>query len=180
MSILPITLYGDEILKKKAKPVKNIDGSIKTLVEDMFQTMYNADGVGLAANQVGSSHSIFVIDLKPIEGFEKHPPVVMINPKILELSENIVDIEEGCLSVPYVRAKVARPQGIKIKYYDLEQNELVLERDDFLARVIQHEFDHLQGFYFTDRLELEMQKMLRRNLKKIRNRSFDFEYPVTP
>ena len=179
MSILPITLYGDEVLKKKTKEVKNIDGKLHKLIEDMYETMYNANGVGLAANQVGAGLSLFIVDASPIEDYSKVKPFVMINPKIVEVSEEDVIHEEGCLSLPNIKSDVVRPMGIKVVYYDINQKELTMERDDFVARIIQHEYDHLQGIYFTDRLEEEEKKLLKRSLKKIRQRSMDFEYPVT-
>ena len=103
----------------------------------------------------------------------------MLNPKITELSEDIVEIEEGCLSLPFIRSKVARPKGVQIVYQDLNLTEHKMEPEGVIARVIQHEYDHLNGIYFTDRLDPEIQKRLKRTLKKIKNRSLDFEYPVT-
>lgn len=179
MSILPVTVYGDKILTKKALPVEQITPEIIGFVQDMFDTMYNADGVGLAANQVGSDRSIFVIDLSPVEGFENTKPMTFINPKIVERSEETEPYEEGCLSLPFLRADVIRPIGIKIKYLDLKGEEQVFESDDFWARVIQHEYDHLQGKMIPDRVTDDLKKQLKKELIRIKNRDMDIPYPVT-
>jgi len=179
MSILPVTLYGDKILKKKAKSVQGITPAIEKLVDDMFHTMKNADGMGLAANQVGRNKSIFVIDLSPVKGYENFKPVVFINPRIEFLSEEKVGIEEGCLSVPGIREEVIRPEGIRIAYEDINKKENIIEYDELFARVIQHEYDHLHGLFFTDRLEEETQKILKRSLSKIKSRKIETDYPVT-
>jgi len=179
MAILPVTLYGDAILKKKAVRVTKVDAKILNLIDDMFETMHNADGMGIAANQVGSNKSIFVLDIRGVKGFEKTKPMVFINPKIVEYSEETTMIEEGCLSLPGIRSKVERPVGIKMTYQDLELNNHVLEDDDLLARVIQHEYDHLQATFFTDRLDAEGKKMVKKLLQKITARKVEVNYPVT-
>jgi len=179
MAILPITLYGDKILKKKAIRITKMDAKVITLINDMFETMRNADGMGLAANQVGSHKSIFILDLSSVKGFEKTKPMVFINPKIVEYSEETTTMEEGCLSLPGIRSKVERPVGIKLFYQDIDLNDHVLEDDDLLARVIQHEYDHLQATFFTDRLNDEGKKMVKKLLQRIVSRKVDVEYPVT-
>ncbi|MFA7288894.1 MAG: peptide deformylase, partial [Melioribacteraceae bacterium] len=133
MSIIPITVYGDKILREKAKPVKEVSDELIGKITNMFETMRNAYGVGLAANQVGFRDSLFVIDLSPVEGYEKSRPLVMINPKIVERSDELVVIEEGCLSLPNLRADVERPKSIIVNYLDTDENEKTLEADDFLA-----------------------------------------------
>lgn len=179
MAILPVTLYGDKILKKKAKHVQSVTPDVLSLIDDMFKTMKNADGIGLAANQVGRSESIFIIDLSPVKGYEHHKPVIFINPKIELLSDEKSIIEEGCLSLPGIRAEVTRPEGVRIVYEDVNNKVNTVEYDELFARVIQHEYDHLQGIYFTDRIDEESQKMLKKSLSKIKNRKLDFDYPVT-
>ncbi|MFA6598403.1 MAG: peptide deformylase [Ignavibacteriaceae bacterium] len=179
MAVLPITLYGDKILKKKAIRVSKVDAKILTLINDMFETMHNAEGMGLAANQVGSHKSIFILDLSAVKGFEKFKPMVFINPKIVEYSEETIRMEEGCLSLPGIRSKVERPVGIKLLYQDIDLNDQVLEDDDLLARVIQHEYDHLHATFFTDRLDDEGKKMVKKPLLKIAARKVEIEYPVT-
>lgn len=179
MAILPITLYGDKILKQKTKPVKKIDGKIIGNIRDMFETMRNAKGIGLAANQVGLNKSIFVIDLKPVEGYEDFKPIAFINPKIVEKSDELVVIEEGCLSLPDLRADVERPKKILIRYLDTDENEQEIETDDWLARVILHEYDHLIGKMIPDRVNSEIKIKLQDELKKITKREVEIDYPVT-
>ena len=178
MAILPITIYGDEILKKKTNPVKQIDDKIIGLIRDMYETMRNASGVGLAANQVNVNKSIFVIDLQPVEGYEKTKPVVMINPEITLRSEELIIYEEGCLSLPNLHAEVERPEIIKIKYLDTDEKEHEIEADEFFARVILHEYDHLLGKMIPDRLDNELKASLKDELILIRDRKAITNYPV--
>lgn len=145
----------------------------------MFETMKNASGIGLAANQVGANKQIFIVDLSAIEGYEQSKPIVFINPKIETFSEEKIVMEEGCLSIPDVRAEVERPKNVVIKYLDTNMQEQELEADELLARVIQHEFDHLQGVLFIDRITDEVKKKLKKNLNKIKQRKIEFDYPVT-
>jgi len=180
MTQIPVNQYGDKILRKKSIPVQKIDPEMIKFVKDMFETMHEASGVGLAANQVGSTKSVFVVDISVMKEYPDEKPRVFINPKIIERSEETSSYEEGCLSIPDVRAEVIRPKRIKIAYKDLEFNDQVLESDDFLARVIQHEYDHLQGIYFTDRISEDEQKKLKRELIRIKNRKIEVDYPVTP
>jgi peptide deformylase len=179
MAIRPITLFGDSILKKKAKHITKITKSIHHLLDDMFDTMYNAEGMGLAANQIGREESIFIVDISSVKGFEGYKPMIFINPKIIEYSEEKSVVEEGCLSLPGIRAKIERPKAIKLLYNDIDMNEHELKDDGLIARVIQHENDHLLGIYFTERADDETQKMLKKPLAKIKNRKIDFTYPVT-
>lgn len=179
MSLLPITLYGDKILRKKVDQVTKITDNTIELIRYMFDTMHNANGIGLAANQVGLNKSIFVVDISPVEGYEKYKPLVMINPKIVNRSDEKVGIEEGCLSIPDVRAEIIRPKEITIKYQDANLDEQQLDADDLLARVLQHEFDHLQGILFTDLISDEARKELNKQLKSIQKRKVEIEYPVS-
>ncbi|MGE5352242.1 MAG: peptide deformylase [Acidobacteriota bacterium] len=178
MSILPITIYGDRILREKTKPVTDVDIQTIKEIKAMFATMRNANGIGLAANQVGLNKSIFVIDVSPVEGYEKIKPIVMINPKIILTSDDKIGMEEGCLSVPNLRADVIRPKEIKVSYLDTDMNELTLEADQLFARVIQHEFDHLQGVFFTDKISEEEKKKVKKELNKIKSRKIDVDYPI--
>lgn len=179
MAILPITIYGDEILKKQTNPVQQVDDKIVGLIRDMFETMRNASGVGLAANQVGVDKSIFVIDLKPVEGYEDSKPVVMINPEIILRSEEQVIYEEGCLSLPNLHAEVERPEIIKIKYLDTDEKEHEIEADEFFARVILHEYDHLLGKMIPDRVDKEIKASLKDDLILIKERKAVANYPIT-
>jgi peptide deformylase len=180
MSIIPINVYGDKILRKKAGLVteKEIEKLIP-FIKNMWDTLRNANGVGLAANQVGVDKSIFIVDVSPVEGYEKIKPVVMINPKIQLYSDEKEKLEEGCLSLPTLRAEVIRSKSIKIIYQDTDLNEKTLEADYIFARVIQHEYDHLQGKFFTDRLMDGLKKKVKEDLLRIKNRQVEIDYLIT-
>lgn len=179
MSIIPITVYGDSILRQKTKKVEKVDDELITNIQDMFQTMRHAYGVGLAANQVGLDKSIFVIDLKEVEGYEDFMPIVMINPEIIDTSDEIVTIDEGCLSLPNLRAEVDRPEAVKVRFLNTDEEEEELEADEFFARVILHEYDHLIGKMIPDRVNEKMKKRLQKELKNIKDRKVDIDYPIT-
>jgi len=179
MAILPITVYGDKILRKHAKKVEKVDDNLIALITDMFQTMRHASGVGLAANQVNVDKSLFVIDISELEDYEHIKPIVMINPEIIDYSDEIVTFEEGCLSLPTLRADVERPDAIKVRFMDADENIRELEADDFFARVILHENDHLLGKMIPDRVNGEIKKKLQRTLAKIQKRNIDIDYLIT-
>ena len=153
----------DPILRKKCLRVDNIDENLVTLTENMIETMYKSSGLGLAANQVGVSSGLFVIDVG-IEK-EKRDPVVIINP-VITASEDEVMGEEGCLSIPEVHAEVKRAKRVEVKGYDLKGNESRYEAEDFLARAFQHEMDHLNGVLFWDKLSKVKRDILKRKFKK--------------
>jgi len=153
----------DSVLRKKCLKVENIDETLVTLADDMIETMYAASGLGLAANQVGVTSDLFVIDVG-IEK-EKRDPVIIINP-IITASEEEVIAEEGCLSIPEVFAQVKRSQYVEVKGYDLKGNELRYEAEGFLARAFQHEMDHLNGVLFWDNLSKVKRDILQRKFKK--------------
>ena len=150
MAIRNIRELGDDVLRKDCKPVKEVNRRTRILIEDMFDTMYEANGVGLAAPQVGILKQIFVVDVGDEEG--NKVPYVFINPEILEREGVQVDFE-GCLSVPGKSGKVARAEKVKVKAFDKDMNEFELEAEGFLARAIQHEFDHLNGVVYVDKVE---------------------------
>lgn len=179
MAILPVTMYGDKILRKKVNNVKEIDNDTIELITNMFDTMHNANGIGLAANQVGVDKSILIIDISQVEGYEDKKPIVFINPDIIKYSEDKVIIEEGCLSIPDLRAEVERPEAITIKYQDTDLKEQELEANDLLARVIQHEYDHLRGILFPDLVSDELKKKLKKLLQDIKHRKVEVEYPIS-
>lgn len=179
MSVLPVTIIGDKILDKKAVKVTEIDVETVKLVKNMFETMNKASGIGLAANQVGSSKSIFIIDMSKAEGYEEFKPMVFVNPKIVYYSKEKVEMEEGCLSVPNLRLTVERPERIKIRYNDMDMNLIELEADDFMARVIQHEYDHLQGVLFVKRIGDKERKELKGEIDMIKNREVKVDYKIT-
>ena len=153
----------NSVLRKKCLKVENIDETLVTLADDMIETMYAASGLGLAANQVGVTSDLFVIDVG-IEK-EKRDPVIIINP-IITASEEEIIAEEGCLSIPEVFAQVKRSQHVEVKGYDLKGNELRYEAEGFLARAFQHEMDHLNGVLFWDNLSKVKRDILQRKFKK--------------
>ena len=179
MALLPITLYGDKILRKKVSPVKEVELKTIELIKNMFDTMHNANGVGLAANQVGADKSIFIVDISKVEGHEDSKPMIFINPEIMERSEKLRIIEEGCLSIPDIRVEVERPESITITYKDTDLEVHTLKAENLLARVIQHEFDHVQGILFIDRIKEEVRKKLKKELNRIKKRKMEVEYPIT-
>lgn len=148
MAIRQITLRGEEILKKKCKPVKEITPRLMELIEDMVDTMFEADGVGLAAPQVGVMKRIFVA--MPYPEQEEPEVYVMINPEILE-SDGVQESSEGCLSVPGYMGLVERPLRVKVRYMDINGNTVEDEFSDFAATVISHENDHLDGILYADK-----------------------------
>tara|TARA_B100001105_G_C22277410_1_gene393725 strand:+ start:412 stop:897 length:486 start_codon:yes stop_codon:yes gene_type:complete len=153
----------DSVLRKKCQKVNNIDESLVTLTDNMIETMYAASGLGLAANQVGVSSDLFVIDVRAQK--EKRDPVIIINPTITASEEEVID-EEGCLSIPEVFAEVKRAQHVEVKGYDLKGNELRYEAEGVLARAFQHEMDHLNGVLFWDNLSKVKRDILQRKFKK--------------
>ncbi len=184
MAILPIVTYDDDVLREKAEPVEELTEDIETLIEDMFETMYNSDGVGLAAPQIGRLLRIFVVDADPMSKEEDNDPlygpIAMINPEITFRSDDEVDMEEGCLSIPGVNASVTRPESIRVSYRDEEFEKQELEVDGWLARVIQHEKDHLDGILFLDHLSMFKRKLLSGKLKDIAEGRKETAYPLVP
>jgi peptide deformylase len=147
--VYPIVKFPDPILQRPAEPVTAFDEDLRKLVDDMFESMYVAHGIGLAAPQIGIPKRLTVIDLS----FQKSPEdkIVLINPEVVTKEGRVFD-EEGCLSLPDIREKVARAARVKIRAQDLEGNWFEREADELLARAFQHEIDHLDGILFTDRL----------------------------
>jgi peptide deformylase len=164
MALLKITTYGNPVLRKKVKPVTKIDDGLKKLSENMIETMHHADGIGLAAPQIGKSISLFVADISPVE--EEAKPMVFLNIEILEGSGSM-PYNEGCLSIPGVMGEVMRPDKIKIRYMDLSGKRHEGMADGVLARVIQHETDHLNGKLFIDYLSEEMLEPFQPVLKEL-------------
>ena len=163
MSILKIVNCLDPILRQACKEIKNIDGEISILSHDMIETMYDAPGAGLAANQVGVSSKIIVVD-RGI-GTEKKDPITIINPKITANEEEQIG-EEGCLSIPEIFADIRRAKRVEIKGIDLDGNDICFEAEGYLARALQHEMDHLQGILFWDKLSRIKRDILKRKFKK--------------
>ena len=161
---MKILVYPHEILKTRARPVEKIDGALQKFIDDMIIMMYKAKGVGLAANQVGETLRLFVMDVSGSD--ESSNPIVIINPVITEVDGSEV-AEEGCLSVPNYSAKLKRPAIVEVKGYDRHGKEIRLEADGLAARCIQHEIDHLDGICFVDRLSPLKRSMFRKKWPKI-------------
>ncbi len=157
MSTLPIRTYGDPVLNEVTTEVENIDGRIAQLAETMIATMYQAPGVGLAANQIGVQRRLFVYD-------KGDGPVVVVNPTIVE-SDGEWTYEEGCLSVPGLSWAITRPNAIHLVGYDLDGNEMDVETDEFEGRIFQHEMDHLNGVLLIERLDPDQRKQAKRILR---------------
>lgn len=161
--VLELKYYGDPILREKAEPVKKINEYIKKLVEGMIETMEFYEGAGLAANQVGEKVSLFVVSGKVLGENEK--PLIVINPVIIDIWGKST-MEEGCLSIPGIYAELERPRGVHLKYLNLEGEEKDLKAEGLLARVIFHEYDHLNGVLFWDRLDRETKRILIAQFRK--------------
>ncbi|MAC94730.1 MAG: peptide deformylase [Flavobacteriales bacterium] len=168
--ILPIVAYGDPVLKKEAEEIDQDYPFLQDLIDNMFETMYNAEGVGLAAPQIGKSIRLFVVDASPFE--EEEPKLkdfkkVFINPIILEEEGKAWNFNEGCLSIPGIREDVSRQPKITIEYYDRDFNLVEETYDGLAARVIQHEYDHIEGILFTDLINPLKRRLLKSKLNNI-------------
>ena len=161
MSILNILHYPDERLRTKAKPVQEVDDNIRTIVADMFETMYQAPGIGLAATQVDIHQQIIVIDVSE----DKSQPLCLINPEIIR-KDGDQEMDEGCLSVPGVYAPVKRSENIRIRALDRDGQSFEMDAEGLLAVCIQHEMDHLAGKLFVDYLSQMKQQRIKKKLSK--------------
>jgi peptide deformylase len=194
MSILPVYLFGTEVLKKNAKVVESLDDSLVKLIYDMFETMHKANGIGLAATQVGDLRRVVTVDVSDVSESEPnaegemedvmHPTsaglprtLAMINPKILD-DEGSWTMGEGCLSIPGVRGEVTRPEKVRVRYRDADFQEQEILADGLLARVIQHEMDHLDGILFVDHMKKASRSLLLGKLRRIRKGEIETDYPV--
>lgn len=192
MSVLPIYVYGTKVLKEVARPVQEANESLHKLIYDMFETMRKANGIGLAANQVGDLRRVVVVDISDAdepnaegeaENME-HPTsaelprtLVVINPEIVS-TEGSWSMEEGCLSIPEVRGEVERPEKIRLRFLDAELREQEIVADGLLARVLQHEIDHLDGILFIDRMKRSQRVTLMPKLRKIRKGDIQPAYDI--
>ncbi len=165
MEIMKVLTYPDPFLKKTAKPVENIDEEIHKLIENMVVIMYDAPGVGLAAMQVGVDKSLIVYD-SGLGKEEERKPEVLINPKIVASEGSVISENEGCLSVPDFRADVKRCAAVAVEGVDKNGKPVRIERDDFLAVVLQHEIDHLNGTLFIDRISSLKRELYKRRIRK--------------
>lgn len=175
----PIVVYGHPVLKKVAADIENDHPELQKLIDDLFDTMYHSEGLGLAAPQIGKSIRVFVIDGTPVAedepelaGFKK----AFINAHLVEKSGEKVPMNEGCLSIPHLREEVKRESHIRIHYYDekLEYHDEVF--DGYKARIIQHEYDHIDGILFVDRINPLRKRLLKGKLTDISNGKFEVDY----
>lgn len=184
---LRITNYGEPVLRETGKPVQTFDSALKKLAADMIETMYAAEGVGLAAQQVDQAIQLCVVDVSHMDPSELHytidgkvPPIdlimpmALVNPRLQALESPILDGEEGCLSFPGIRGDVPRPEAIAVDYQDLDGAHHHLRAEGWFARVVQHEVDHLNGVLFIDHLETRRKRMLDSKIKRIQRQSRDY------
>ena len=186
---LRVTNYGEPILREVGAPVTEFNAELKQLAEDMFETMYAEEGIGLAAQQIDKALQVCVVDVRPPEGAEvpfqyfydkKQPPLdlimplAIVNPKVTIIDPTEDVYEEGCLSFPDVRGNVNRPIGVKCEFQDVEGNPHEIECDGLLGRCILHEVDHLNGELFIDKRDKRHLKKMETRIKKIRRNSRDF------
>jgi peptide deformylase len=164
MTIRKILTEPDPFLRQKSKKVDEVTEDIRTLMDDMLNTMYNAPGIGLAAIQIGVPKRVIVIDLS--KGEEKNNPLYFVNPEIITSSKKNAAYEEGCLSVPGQFAEINRPNKCKIKFLDYDGKKRILESEGLLATCIQHEMDHLEGILFIDYLSKLKKSMIIKKLSK--------------
>jgi peptide deformylase len=184
--ILPILAYGDPVLKRKANEVPKDYPNLQQLIDDMFETMYNANGVGLAAPQIGKSLRLFIVDASPFAEDDlinedeketlKSAKEVFINPEIKSEDGDEWDFNEGCLSIPDIREDVFRKPTIKIEYYDRDFNFKEKTLEGLFARVVQHEFDHIEGILFTDKLSGLKKRLIKSKLNNIAKGKIKVDY----
>lgn len=155
---------GDPVLREKAAPVASVTDEIRTLIADMFDTMYAEEGVGLAAPQVGVGQRVIVVDPRD----EDIEPFALVNPEIAELGEELVRDEEGCLSIPGLKEIVERPATVRVEALNIEGERVSIAADHLLARILQHEVDHLDGILFVDRVSALKRKLLLNRWQKVK------------
>lgn len=180
--ILPIVAYGDPVLRATCEEIDQNYPELETLIANMFETMYEAQGVGLAAPQIGKSIRLFIVDATPFAEGEDGDPVcadfkrVFINPIIFEESGEEWGMEEGCLSIPGIREEVKRQGDLKIEYYDQNWDLYEESLTGFAARVVQHEYDHIEGVLFTDKISALRRQLIRSKLNDISKGKTDANY----
>lgn len=182
--ILPIVAYGDPVLKREADDIDQAYKDLNILIDNMFETMYAAQGVGLAAPQIGESIRLFIVDASPFGEDEEDPEAVkvkdfkevFINARIVERGGEDWPFAEGCLSIPNIREEVMREEQIKIQYYDRDWNFQEKTFDGYAARIIQHEYDHIDGILFIDHLKPLKKKLLKRRLQDISRGEIEVKY----
>ena len=177
--IYPIVMYGDPVLRKKAVDIEN-GKDMNVLIEDMFETMHAAHGIGLAAPQIGKGIRLFVVDGTTLEDEPKLKDFkkAFVNPVVLSEDGEPWPFEEGCLSIPNIREEVERPEKVRIQYFDENWNSFEEEFDGMKARIIQHEYDHIEGKLFIDYLTPLKKRMLKGKLADISKGEVDTEYRI--
>lgn len=178
--ILPVYTYNHAVLKQKTSQIDDMSDELGALIDAMFATMYNANGIGLAANQVGKGLALTVIDVQDSDDNDNatSEQLVLINPVIEAFSDEEEEFEEGCLSLPDLRDVVIRPSAIQVRYLDRAMKEQVREADGILARVMQHEIDHLNGMYFYERLSPIRRTLANGKLKRIARGDIEPDYEI--
>lgn len=177
--ILPVYTYNHPVLKSATARIEDMSDELNEFIANMFETMYNANGIGLAANQVGKGLAITVIDIaESEEADESERPLVMINPVIEAFSDEELEFEEGCLSLPDFHDKVVRPAEIQVRFLDQHMKEHTREAAGLMARVMQHEIDHLNGIYFFERLSPIRRTLANGKLKRIARGDIEPAYMV--
>lgn len=177
MAVRPIITLPDNLLRQKSEPVSKVDGAIRTVLDDMIETMYDAPGIGLAGVQVGVMQRLIVLDTARKD--EEPQPLFMVNPEIVSLSEERMVYEEGCLSIPDYYEDVERPERVRVRFKDRDGAECEMEAEGLLAIAIQHEIDHLEGVLFIDHISrLKRERVVKKFAKAARlaqdeGRSYD-------
>lgn len=174
--IYPILAYGHPLLKQEADDIDPDYEGVQHMIDNMFETMYASEGVGLAAPQIGEGIRLFIIDPANIDENLSHMKRVFINPEVVRLEGEEWDYEEGCLSIPHVREKITRPDQILINYLDRNFEEHEEQFSGIAGRIVQHEYDHIEGVLFTDRLAPLKRRMLKRRLEAIAKGDVDVSY----
>lgn len=164
MALREIVLMGDPVLREPGAPVEAFDDDLRVLVRDMFETMYHADGIGLAAPQVGVSRRVLVIDLRRED--QPEAKVALVNPRVVWTSDETDKAAEGCLSIPGMEEVVERPWAVRVEGFDPDGNAVSIETDELFSRALQHEIDHLDGVLFPDRISALKRRMLMKKWKK--------------
>jgi peptide deformylase len=176
VTVRTLHVLGSPVLRQKSPPVAQVDDAVRQLVDDLFETMRAAKGVGLAANQIGVARRVAVVDI----GEEDPPPLVLINPVIIEWGEEDETAEEGCLSIPEIFGDVTRPLHVVVEALDKEGKRYRIEAHGYKARAIQHEIDHLDGILFLDHLSAVKRSLLLSKWKKSRKGQTGYLKEVTP
>ena len=170
--ILPIRIYGDKVLRQRSEPVQKITPEIQEFIADLVHTMYETDGIGLAANQVGRALRIIAVDAFWFKENGKKNPVVLINPEFIEF-DGSTDMEEGCLSLPDIYEKVPRAEWVKIRGLNEKGEQMEYEGEGLFARALQHEYDHLDGILFIDKISKLKKMMLKKKLNDLQSTTYE-------